>query len=72
MKIIERIVDLETGETTEVERTLTAAEIAEIEARKAEKVAKAATEAAKAHERSALLAKLGITEEEAALLLGGN
>ena len=28
--------------------------------------------AAKAHERSALLTKLGITEEEAALLLGGN
>ena len=33
---------------------------------------KLAEAAAKAHERSALLAKLGITEEEAALLLGGN
>lgn len=33
---------------------------------------KAEQEAAKAHERSALLAKLGITEEEARLLLGGN
>jgi hypothetical protein len=33
---------------------------------------KAEQEAAKAHERSALLTKLGITEEEAALLLGGN
>jgi hypothetical protein len=36
------------------------------------KEAKAEAEIAKAHERSALLAKLGITEEEAALLLGGN
>ena len=33
---------------------------------------KAEQEAAKAHERSALLAKLGITEKEARLLLGGN
>jgi hypothetical protein len=29
-------------------------------------------EAAKAHERAALLERLGITEEEARLLLGGN
>jgi hypothetical protein len=33
---------------------------------------KAAQEAAKAHERAALLERLGITEDEAALLLGGN
>lgn len=32
---------------------------------------KAEQAAAKAHERSALLTKLGITEEEARLLLGG-
>ena len=33
---------------------------------------KAEQNAAKAHERAALLERLGITEEEAALLLGGN
>jgi hypothetical protein len=33
---------------------------------------KAEQDAAKAHERAALLERLGITEDEAALLLGGN
>jgi hypothetical protein len=33
---------------------------------------KAEQDAAKAHERAALLERLGITEEEAQLLLGGN
>jgi hypothetical protein len=33
---------------------------------------KAEQDAAKAHERAALLERLGITEEEARLLLGGN
>jgi hypothetical protein len=40
-----------------------------IEQIKMEEISKAA---AKAHERAALLERLGITEEEAALLLGGN
>jgi hypothetical protein len=63
-----------TGES--IERFMTDAEQAEhnafIAKVEAEAQAETQAEAAKAHERSALLAKLGITEEEAALLLGGN
>ena len=65
------IVDCSTGETTEVE--LTAAEIADQEA--AQKAAEAERKAqeviadAKATAKTALLDKLGITAEEAALLL---
>ena len=65
------IVNCETGEQTEVE--LTAEEIAELEAAAAQAEAdrlvaeqKAAEDAAK---RTALLAKLGLTEEDAKLLL---
>lgn len=65
------IVDCSTGETTEVE--LTAVEITEREAmaeqyatRKAEEEAQ---KAADATAKSALLKKLGITQEEARLLL---
>jgi hypothetical protein len=54
----------ETGEITEIE--LTAKEIADI---KAEAQSQADAEAAKVAEKTALLAKLGITESEAALLL---
>ena len=65
------IVDCSTGETTEVE--LTAAEIADQEAaQKAAEVERKAQEvidAAKATAKAALLDKLGITAEEAALLL---
>lgn len=69
MKIIERIVDLETGETTDVERTLTKAEVDAIEAKKAERAAKAQEAATKAAGKAALLAQLGITEDQAKLLL---
>ena len=65
------IVDCSTGETTEVE--LTAEEIADQEAaQKAAEVERKAQEviaAAKATAKTALLDKLGITAEEAALLL---
>ena len=65
------IVDCSTGETTIV--PLTAEEIAELEAAaaKAEADRLAAEEAAaeKAEARAAILAKLGLTEEEAAVLL---
>jgi len=54
----------ETGEITEIE--LTAKEIADI---KAEAQSQADAEAAKVSERTALLAKLGITDEEAKILL---
>jgi hypothetical protein len=68
------ISDATTGET--IEREMTDQEqaqrnafLAEI---KAEEIAKAQADAAKIHERTALLERLGITQEEAALLLGGN
>jgi hypothetical protein len=65
------IVDCSTGETTEVE--LTAEEIKDIEAaQKAVEIERKAQEVidvAKATAKSALLDKLGITAEEAALLL---
>jgi hypothetical protein len=65
------IVDCSTGETTEVE--LTAEEIADQEAaQKAAEVESKAQEviaAAKATAKAALLDKLGITAEEATLLL---
>ena len=62
--------NLETNEI--IDREMTEAELEQWETDKAALLAQQATEAAKTHERSALLAKLGITEEEAALLLGGN
>ena len=66
------IVDCSTGITTEVE--LTAEEIKEMEAaQKAAEVERKAQEviaAAKAEAKAALLDKLGITAEEAQLLLG--
>lgn len=65
------IVDCSTGITTEVE--LTAEEIADLEtarvAAEAERVEREAKEAADAIAKSALLKKLGITQEEARLLL---
>jgi len=65
------IINCETGEQTEVE--LTAEEIAQREADakayEAELKAKEAEEAAKAEAKAELLDKLGITAEEAALLL---
>jgi hypothetical protein len=66
------IVNCETGETLEVE--LTAEEVAQREA-DAQAFAEAKAQedfakAAKAAEKADLLAKLGITEDEAKLLLG--
>jgi hypothetical protein len=72
MKIIEKEFNALTGEETMTERDETAAETKERLDREKAIAAAQAEAAAKAHERSALLAKLGITEEEAALLLGGN
>ena len=66
------IVDCSTGETTEVE--LTAEEIAEREAMAAEyavqKAQEEADKATKSQKRLELLDRLGITEEEAQILLG--
>lgn len=66
MKIIERTHNIITGEITEIERDPTAEEIAQAEAAKKQYEADLAHAAAKA----ALLEKLGITEQEAKLLLG--
>ena len=70
----EVIHNIATGEITErpyTEDELAAVAIAEAKA-KAEREALASASAAKAHERAALLERLGITEDEAQLLLGGN
>jgi hypothetical protein len=65
------VVDCSTGISTEVE--LTAEEIAQMEADAAkfaeEQAAKEAEAAARATAKAELLAKLGITEDEAKLLL---
>jgi hypothetical protein len=74
MSYFETILDLETGEQTI--RQYTQAEIDEAEKIKAlratEQAVRDAETQAKAQAKTTLLAKLGITEEEATLLLGGN
>lgn len=67
-KIIEH--NVETNEI--IERQMTADELAQWEADQATAAAKATAKAEAATARAALLTKLGITEEEARLLLGGN
>lgn len=70
MKIIEKIFDVRTGEETVIERDETPEEIAEREKLEIDFANKLSEQAAKAQARQALLDKLGITEEEAKLLLG--
>ena len=72
MKIIEKEFNAITGETTITERDETAQEQAERETREAEFAQAQAEAAARESARQALLSKLGITQEEAQLLLGGN
>ena len=72
MKITEKEFNVITGETTITERDETAAEQSAREAREAEIAVAQAEAAAKATARQALLTKLGITADEAQLLLGGN
>jgi len=66
------VVDCSTGEVSEIE--LTAEEVAQraadAQAFADAKAAEEADKAAKAAEKAALLSKLGITEDEAKLLLG--
>ena len=64
----EKIIDSHTGEETW--RDYTVEEIAEVEKAQAEAEIRAAEQAAKAEQRAALLERLGLTEEEAKLLLG--
>lgn len=63
-----KIVNCETGE--EIVRDATAEEIAQIELDAANAAAKKAEAEAKAAEKQALLDRLGITADEAKLLLG--
>ena len=60
----------ETGE--EIVRDATAAEIAQMEIDATNEATRKAEAATKATQRQALLTRLGITEEEARILLGGN
>ena len=60
--------NVETGEITE--REMNAAELAQWQAEQVEHLTRQAAEATKVADKSALLAKLGITEDEARLLLG--
>ena len=63
-----RIHDLSTDEV--IDREMNDAEFAQYEADQAAAVERAAAEEAKAAEKEALLERLGITAEEAKLLLG--
>jgi hypothetical protein len=67
MEYTEKIINITTGE--EIIRPYTTAEIAEVDKAVAEIEANAKIEAEKAIEKAALLVKLGITAEEAKLLL---
>lgn len=70
MKIIERIHNIETGEVTDIERDATPQETAQVQEAQARVEAEAAARAEAETKRTALFAKLGITEEEAKVLLG--
>lgn len=69
MKIIEKDYNVQTGEEKITERDATTDEIAFIEKAQAEAAQFAAKQAEAAAAKAALLEKLGITEEEAKLLL---
>ena len=72
MKYLEKIVDITTGEETIVEREETAADKKLREQRAKEFAAIQAEAEAKKTQRQAILDRLGLTAEEAQLLLGGN
>ena len=65
-----KIHNVETDEV--IEREMTAEEVAQWEADQASALARRQAKAQAAAQRQALLDKLGITEDEAKLLLGGN
>ena len=67
------LVQIHNAETNEIiEREMTDAELAQLETDKAISEARAQALAEAQAKRQALLDKLGITEDEARLLLGGN
>jgi hypothetical protein len=63
-----RIHNVQTGEI--VDREMNATEFAQYEAEQADRIAKEVAKAAKDEAKAALLERLGITADEAALLLG--
>ena len=65
-----RIHNVETNEV--IDREMNDAEFASYQAEKAVQAAQQAAEAAKAAQKQAVLDRLGLTAEEAQLLLGGN
>jgi hypothetical protein len=65
-----KIVNATTGE--EIVRNMNAEEIAQYEADQAECAAKEQAKVEQAAAKAALLARLGITQEEANLLIGGS
>jgi hypothetical protein len=69
MKIIEKDFNIQTGKETITEREETADEIKVRETAEAEFASKQAEAEAKATAKAALLTQLGITEEQAKLLL---
>ncbi len=69
MKITEKKFDAITGEETVIERFATTAEIKAAKDFETEMAELEAKKAIKATEKAALLAKLGITDDEAKLLL---
>jgi hypothetical protein len=70
MKLIERTHNVETGQIVDVERDETAAETKARLDRAKETAAQQAEAEANATAKAALLARLGITADEAKLLLG--
>lgn len=70
MKIIEKIYDVETGEESVIEREETLEECEQRKAAEAQTAILVANLAKKAEAKAALFERLGITEEEAKLLLG--
>lgn len=67
MSFIEQIVNVETGEI--IEKPYSKEQLAEVEKAKAEIEKRLAQEAEKEMARKAIFEKLGLTEEEAKLLL---
>jgi len=71
--MVRPMITIHNMETNEIiEREMNDAELAQYEASQAEFAAREQAKAEQAIAKAALLAKLGITAEEAQLLLGGN
>jgi hypothetical protein len=72
MKILEKEFNIQTGEETITERDETTAEKKAREQAEADYAVRQAEAEAKAAQRQVILDRLGLTADEAQLLLGGN